>query len=93
MGVTYITKSEKLVEQLSRFTFFVHNMDGYSGYISFRDSTGFLGRRNDVSTGPQTPLKMLKLRNLLKHICKMFFLNQEVVENRFQVFSLEMQKL
>lgn len=42
--------SAKLVEQLSRFTSFVYNMDGHSGYLSFRDSSGFLGREEDFKS-------------------------------------------
>ena len=50
MDTIYLTDAAKLVEQLSRFTSFVHYMDGQSGYISFRDSTSFLGREEDYKT-------------------------------------------
>ena len=47
---TCITNTAKMVEQLSRFTSFVQHMDGQSGYISFRDSSGFLGREEDYKS-------------------------------------------
>ncbi len=47
---TQITDTAKLIEQLSRFTAFVHHMDGQAGIISFRDSTGFLGREEDYKS-------------------------------------------
>ena len=40
----------KLVKQLSRFTSFVQHMDGRQGFISFRNSTGFLGREEDYKS-------------------------------------------
>ena len=40
----------KLVEQLTRFTIFVNQMDGKRDFISFRDSKGFLGREEDYKT-------------------------------------------
>ena len=42
MSETQIINLAKIVEQLSRFTSFVQHMDGQSGHISFRDSSGFL---------------------------------------------------
>ena len=50
MSNSYITNSAKLVDQLSRFTAFVQQMDGYPGFISFRNSTGFLGREEDYKS-------------------------------------------
>lgn len=50
MSRTYITNTAKLAEQLSRFTSFVQQMDGRPGSISFRDSTGFLGREEDYKS-------------------------------------------
>lgn len=50
MSNTYVTNMAKLVEQLSRFTSFVQLMDGHAGFISFRDSTGFLGREEDYKS-------------------------------------------
>lgn len=50
MSNTYIHNSAKLVEQLSRFTSFIQHMDGKQGFISFRDSTGFLGREEDYKS-------------------------------------------
>lgn len=50
MSNTYIQNTAKLVEQLSRFISFVQHMDGQSGYISFRDSSGFLGREEDYKS-------------------------------------------
>lgn len=40
----------KIATELSRFTFFVQQMDGQTGYISFRDSSGFLGREEDYKS-------------------------------------------
>ncbi len=40
----------KLIGQLSRFTSFVQDKDGKTGFISFRDSSGFLGREEDFKT-------------------------------------------
>ena len=39
-----------LVEQLSRFTIFINELDGHLGYISFRDSATFLGREEDYKS-------------------------------------------
>lgn len=50
MGDAYIQNTAKLVEQLSRFTSFVQHMDGQKGCISFRDSSGFLGREEDYKS-------------------------------------------
>jgi len=50
MDNTIVMDTAKLVEQLARFTFFVHHMDGQSGSISFRDSSGFLGREEDYKS-------------------------------------------
>lgn len=50
MSNIYITDTTKLVEQLSRFTSFVQQMDGQSGPISFRNSMGFLGREEDYKS-------------------------------------------
>ncbi len=50
MSNTYVKNMAKLVEQLSRFTSFVQQMDGRPGYISFRDSAGFLGREEDYKS-------------------------------------------
>lgn len=40
----------KLVEQFSRFTAFVQHMNQQPGSISFRDSSGFLGREEDYKS-------------------------------------------
>ncbi len=50
MSSVYIKNTEKLIEQLSRFTAFVQQMDGQPGFISFRDSNGFLGREEDYKS-------------------------------------------
>lgn len=50
MSDKYVANTAKLVEQLSRFTSFVQLMDGHVGFISFRDSTGFLGREEDYKS-------------------------------------------
>lgn len=50
MNNTYITNTAKIVEQLSRFTSFVQQTDGQTGFISFRDSTGFLGCEEDYKS-------------------------------------------
>lgn len=50
MSNTYITNAAKLVEQLSRFTSFVQHADGQTGFLSFRDSTGILGREEDYKS-------------------------------------------
>lgn len=50
MNRSYIPNTLKVVEQLSRFVTFVQQMDGQSGYISFRDSTGFLGQEEDYKS-------------------------------------------
>ena len=50
MSNTYITNTAKMVEQLSRFTSFVQQMDRQTEFISFRDSTGFLGREEDYKS-------------------------------------------
>ena len=45
-----ITNTSKLVEQLARFISFVQYMDGQPGFISFRNSAGFLGREEDYKS-------------------------------------------
>ena len=50
MSGTQITNIAKIAEQLSRFTTFVQYMDGQPGAISFRDSSGFLGREEDYKS-------------------------------------------
>lgn len=50
MSETYIKDLAKVVEQLSRFTAYVHHNDGTQGFISFRDSTGILGREEDFKS-------------------------------------------
>ena len=40
----------KVTEQLCRFLAFVRNVDGNQSFISFRDSTGFLGREEDYKS-------------------------------------------
>ncbi|MCR4841066.1 MAG: HNH endonuclease [Lachnospiraceae bacterium] len=50
MEKEYIKNEAKLSEQLARFTHFVKHMDGYPGFISFRDSRGFLGREEDYKS-------------------------------------------
>ena len=50
MSESYISNIGKLVEQLSRFTYFVQHMDGKPGFISFRDGAGFLGREEDYKS-------------------------------------------
>ena len=50
MSNTVLIDTEKLVEQLSRFTAFVQQLDGQSEFISFRDSSGFLGREEDYKS-------------------------------------------
>ena len=50
MDANIIKDRAKLVEQLARFTSFVHYMDGQSGCISFRDCTSFLGREEDYKS-------------------------------------------
>ena len=50
MSYTYIKNMPKLAEQFARFTSFVQKTDGRSGFISFRDSTGFLGREEDYKS-------------------------------------------
>ncbi len=46
----YITNTAKLVEQLSLFISYVQEKDERSSFISFRDSTGFLGREEDYKS-------------------------------------------
>lgn len=50
MNKTYINNLAKVIEQLSRFTAYVHHKDGTQGFISFRDSTGILGRNEDFKS-------------------------------------------
>lgn len=50
MSNAHVTDAGKLAEQLSRFISFVQQMDGRSGFISFRDCTGFLGREEDYKS-------------------------------------------
>ena len=50
MSNTVLIDTEKLVEQLSRFTAFVQQLDGQSEFISFRDSSGFLGHEEDYKS-------------------------------------------
>ena len=50
MNTTHITNAAKLIEQLSRFTSFVHHMDGQSGILSFRDTAGYLGQEEDYKS-------------------------------------------
>lgn len=45
-----IKNTAKIAEQLSRFAVFVHYVDGQSVPISFRDSSGFLGREEDYKS-------------------------------------------
>lgn len=40
----------KVNNQITRFISFVHEMDGKTGLISFRDGSGFLGREEDYKT-------------------------------------------
>ena len=47
MGNTFISNISILADKLSRFIYFVQQVDGKSGDISFRDRTGFLGREED----------------------------------------------
>ena len=63
MSETYIKDFSKVVEQLSRFTTYVHYKDGKQGFISFRDSTGILGRNEDFkSTRAEEARKELKYK-------------------------------
>lgn len=50
MSKNYISDTSKVISQISRFISFVHNMDGEMGFISFRDSAGFLGREEDYKS-------------------------------------------
>ena len=50
MSNMIITDTAKLIYQLSRFTAFIQQMDGQPGFISFRDSSGFLGREEDYKS-------------------------------------------
>ena len=50
MSNTYIKKTTKLIEQLSRFNSFVHYIDSRPGFISFRDRDSFLGREEDYKS-------------------------------------------
>ena len=50
MSNSYIINIARLVNQLSRFTSFVQQMDGHPGFISFRNSTGFLAREEDYKS-------------------------------------------
>lgn len=50
MHDTYIKNMTKLMEQLSRFTSYVHYVDGRTGFISFRDRDSFLGREEDYKS-------------------------------------------
>lgn len=50
MSDAHITNSTKLIEKLCHFRLFLHNEDGYSDFISFRDSNGFLGREEDYKS-------------------------------------------
>ena len=47
---SFINDAAKISEQLSRFTAYIHSKDGHTGFISFRDSTGFLGREEDYKS-------------------------------------------
>ena len=65
MNTTHITNAAKLIEQLSRFTSFVHHMDGQSGFLSFRDTAGYLGQEEDYKSrinGKNLGLEQAKLR-------------------------------
>lgn len=61
--ISYITDTTKLVEQLSRFASFVQQMDGQRGLISFRDSTGFLGREDYKSRIAEDARRELKFNS------------------------------
>lgn len=50
MNNTPIVNAARLVEQLFRFAFFVHQLDDSPEFISFRDSAGFLGREEDYKS-------------------------------------------
>lgn len=50
MSNTERIDAAKLAEQLSRFVAFVQQMDGQSEFISFRDSSSFLGREEDYKS-------------------------------------------
>lgn len=50
MSNMYITDAARLAEQVSRFISFVQQMDEQPGFISFRDSAGYLGREEDYKS-------------------------------------------
>lgn len=50
MSNSYTMDLARLVEQLSRFSSFIQQTDGRHGFISFRDSTSFLGREEDYKS-------------------------------------------
>lgn len=63
MSKSYISDIAKLVGQLSRFIYYVHHVDGRSGYISFRDSSGFLGCEEYKSRIAEVARKRLNFKN------------------------------
>ena len=50
MSSQHIKNPVKVIEMLTRFTAYVHSMDGKEGPISFRDSAGILGREEDYKS-------------------------------------------
>lgn len=50
INIKQINSREKMISQLGRFTSYVNYNDGHSGSISFRDSSGFLGREEGYKT-------------------------------------------
>ena len=50
MTYRFVSDAACLTEQLARFVCFVHHKDGKQDYISFRDSSGFLGREEDYKS-------------------------------------------
>ena len=50
MSNAYNMNDSKLIEQLFRFISFVHDADGHTGFISFRDRDSFLGREEDYKS-------------------------------------------
>lgn len=50
MDKLVLPDTTRILEQANRFLMFVRNRDKSTGFISFRDSTGFLGREEDYKS-------------------------------------------
>ncbi len=50
MTNVYNIDTEKIVEKLIRFTHYIYDKNGKEGFLSFRDSSGYLGQEEDYKS-------------------------------------------